>query len=331
MPSRHPDPDQLADLAADVLPIRTARRIEHHVRDCGECRALLADAEHIRELLLADDPGPVPDDVWTRIESALTAEVNARNERPVLTVLDGDGGAAENPSAARTGSGPAAVDVLPTPPDGADRHLLPFPRRGGEDQSGFSALLARKGSLLAVAAGMLTLLGLGGTVLSHLIPRDAETYAESAPANLDSTHRRVPPAAVPVSQTGTNYTPSQLATQIRALLATVAAPSMTTGGTLGSTRPDGSATTSTTGVHSPAGDRASGWVQLTDPRALQGCLEAIGAGDADPLAVDLARFRQREAALIVLPGRNGGQEVWAVARDCRPGADGTMYYRMLAS
>ena len=35
--------------------------------------------------------------------------------------------------------------------------------------------------------------------------------------------------------------------------------------------------------------------------------------------------------MIVLPGRNGGQEIWAVARDCRPGADGTMYYRMLTS
>src|SRR4051794_37686220 len=83
MPGRHPDDDLLADLAADVLPVDQAREVEAHVLACDRCASLLSDAEHVRGLLLADDAGPVPPEIWTRIEAALQAASPASPAPPV--------------------------------------------------------------------------------------------------------------------------------------------------------------------------------------------------------------------------------------------------------
>jgi hypothetical protein len=63
---------------------------------------------------------------------------------------------------------------------------------------------------------------------------------------------------------------------------------------------------------------------LRSPEALQECLNAIGAAKVQPVAVDLARYAGREAAIIVLPVEGGGYDVWVVARDCRAESDGTI-------
>lgn len=84
----HPDDDLLADLIADVLPIDQARAIESHVMECQECTSMLADAEHVRALLVRSDPGPIPADMLTRLESALRFEAEGHGA-PQTGVLVG--------------------------------------------------------------------------------------------------------------------------------------------------------------------------------------------------------------------------------------------------
>lgn len=67
---------------------------------------------------------------------------------------------------------------------------------------------------------------------------------------------------------------------------------------------------------------------LATPAGLAACLQALGT-TAQPLVVDLASYDGRPAAVLVLPLASGGREVWVVGRDCRPGADGTMFYSRL--
>lgn len=337
MPSKHPDRDELADLAADVLATRAARRVQAHVRDCEECCAVLRDAERIRDLLIADDPGPVPEDVWSRIEAALGAETEARSAGfvPAPGAISAGAGVDGPPQG---GSAPgetfslASVTVLPATPSADGGHtpgethgatsLAPWAERRRNRESrllpGSGWTSTRGGSVLTVAASVLALgglAGIAGTVIAHLVPEEADTYAKSAPANLEpGVHENAARSAPPVATSGVNYTPNKIEKQVQGLLADVGKASRHT------SAPSSSATTN------PLGDASA---QLSDPTALQQCLDALGASDVTPLAVDLARFRKREAAIIVLPGRDGGQEVWAVARDCRPGADGTMYYRLV--
>ncbi|MGZ4613657.1 MAG: hypothetical protein ACXV1K_10895 [Kineosporiaceae bacterium] len=110
MPGRHPDDDLLADLAADVLPLDQARMVEAHVMECERCAALLSDAERLRALLLADEPGPVPPRIWDRIEAALEAEASGR---PSVERRSSGGGV-------HAGSGPAAGPAAATSrPDAA--------------------------------------------------------------------------------------------------------------------------------------------------------------------------------------------------------------------
>lgn len=67
---------------------------------------------------------------------------------------------------------------------------------------------------------------------------------------------------------------------------------------------------------------------LGSASGLDGCLRALGA-PSRPIVVDLATYEGRPAAVLVLPEDGGGEAVWVVARDCRPGADGTMFYSRL--
>jgi hypothetical protein len=117
-------------------------------------------------------------------------------------------------------------------------------------------------------------------------------------------------ASAPVVATGTDYLPQELDEQVSDLVAR-------------GTAPGGGAESATAEDAGPGGD-----ARLTDPAALQACLEALGADPGAAAVVDLASWQGRDAAVIVLeePSRH---TVWVVERGCRQGADGLVHYQVV--
>jgi hypothetical protein len=314
----HPDADVLADLAAEVLPAPRAEELEAHVRTCAHCSGLLAEAERVRGLLIRGaDPGPMPADVAARLDAALAAEW-ARQ-------------------APETGA-PGETDVwpprrAPARPPGSGRPLsrparsTQRTRRQVREEERDDARPGRSRRWLALAAGVIVVAGLGGLVVREAGGGFSTTSGGGSAGSAGSageTAAQAPASTTPILATGTDYGPNTLDAQVKALLAKsrVAA--------LAQPAPKAADQSADSGT-SPTPLRSSGALpaagqSLRDPAALQGCLRAIDAAGVRPVAVDLATYQGREAAILVLPGRDGGYEVWAVARDCRPGADGTLHF-----
>ena len=192
--------------------------------------------------------------------------------------------------------------------------------------------VGRRGTVLAAAAGTVVLIGLGGFVVVGLFTdREAEPVYSSA-SSLEAAPKAPAGGAgngPPVLMTGTNYSKGTLAQQAKVLVSQVSrvpGQQRSALSAAGGKEPGGSGTAGTgtdagTGAGTDAGNQS-----LRDTATLNGCLAALRAGGRRPVAVDLARYDGRDAAIIVLNGANGGYEVWAVARDCHPGVDGTITY-----
>jgi hypothetical protein len=61
------------------------------------------------------------------------------------------------------------------------------------------------------------------------------------------------------------------------------------------------------------------------------CLAALGVPGDRLVAVDLATYEGREAAILLLaPAEGGGHEVWAVERSCSSGSEGALKYTRLS-
>lgn len=444
----HPDVNALADLAADVLPVEEARAVEAHVIQCPACADLLADSERIRPLLLSDDVGPMPDDVWQRLSGVLAEESSARS------ALDGhlvpmapvpapssapwdqhwqvdeaqasadatdtqwwagqqDGGWDRSPldPGAAAGAAPAAAaentvrDQHVPPTDGlvrrrrdADARLdragddptfdstevwdsfdlrdrnvppaaaAPGAPSDGDDGTGLTRVVRPLADLSPGAPGdtgerpnetTSTLSALGGGRVSGLRKpgrvggpsrRDVRdsSRAEKGPGRLRSlaTGRRAPllaaaagvvvaagiggfawnaltgdggttrggtdaalPSLAPVSArvltTGKNYSEAGLGDEAKALVKQAA----------------------TVKPGSPSVQaNFTGNAAIAQPKVLAKCLDALNASSQTPLAVDLAQYKNREAAIIVLTGQDGGYEVWAVSRDCGSGDESTLSF-----
>jgi len=179
---------------------------------------------------------------------------------------------------------------------------------------------------VGVAAGLAVLGGaaLAATQVLDVGGADSGTFtsAESSGGGGEADRGAAAGAAL---STGTEYTRAQLPAQVDALLTGAPEARTLSGQGLSPSRgedaeaaPDDPASATLPDADEP----------LADPAGLQGCLEAIGAPGVEPLAVDLATFEGEDAAVLVLPGSSPDQvEVWVVARDCRPGADGLQEFQ----
>ncbi|WP_285592998.1 hypothetical protein [Kineosporia sp. NBRC 101731] len=181
-----------------------------------------------------------------------------------------------------------------------------------------------------VAAVVLVLALAGGGTAWMLKGRGSDGDSSSASTTASG------PLLASVQETGTKYQRAGLKKQIDSLVTTPVTASSGAaedGDTTMSARSEGEPETgempgasdsSTSGDSADTGDTADNGDLLKDPEALEKCLQAIDQKDAQPVAVDLATYNGREAALIVLPGASGGYDVWIVARTCQPGDDGTI-------
>jgi hypothetical protein len=177
------------------------------------------------------------------------------------------------------------------------------------------------GGATAISSGDSGDSGAGGGESAASAPEAAQDSAESGKAYSTA-------AGVVVLATGTDYTDAALVAQTRVLVAAASAP------LAGSGQGDGAATASpappTTPQAATGADQRvrqfSGNQTLLTPAALDGCLRELDATRDEVVAIDLARYQGRESAVIVLRGTGGKLDVWIVARDCKPGADGTLKY-----
>ncbi len=356
MPGRHPDDDVLADLAADVLPPVDARAVEAHVMGCARCAALLEDAERVRALLLADDPGPVPPQVWQRIEAALGAEIASgalradradhagpavRPAAPIDAVADtaafqafvAGPDSAVRPSVAPLPPAPAEPAVGTAgwsedadPLDDPARWTAPRALRGGGSSRRDSRTDGdrRRAPVLLAAAAAVVLVGVVGSVVRLTTGTDSSASFGPAPTGDGSTSSSAPEAAAAggtvVLRSGKAYTEKTLAQQAGSLLSTTSKFSQGRGaGGSSKSQPPG-----------PVATLSDATADLTNPANLSACLTALNVSQDKLLAVDLATYEGREAAVLLLRSPDGGNEVWVVERTCSPGNEGALKYARLS-
>lgn len=78
----HTSPERLAAYFDGVLAPRERTEADRHVAHCADCLARLADMQRVRQVAAALPEPAVPDDLWDRIEGALTEELRPGQEVP---------------------------------------------------------------------------------------------------------------------------------------------------------------------------------------------------------------------------------------------------------
>jgi len=175
--------------------------------------------------------------------------------------------------------------------------------------------LSRARPWLTAAAAVIVLGGGASALVTHpwsgagsATDSAATTAGSSAERQSSAAPGLAATAAARVRSTGTDYDRKHLATQVRRVLLSEA-----------------------TGTAAPSkgafdDSSASGDTRLASPDGLASCVSALGLDVGQVTAVDLARFDGAPAAVVVLRGAGGEQDVWVVGRGCRQGDDQTTYF-----
>jgi hypothetical protein len=346
------DCDRCAGLLAEAEGIRGLLRRElppampEDVADrIGAAIAALRLGPAAGERIGLDDD-PEADARWA--EAAASGAVGAARGRRTLGE-DSPGEAPGSWVAKRKAGRPGSVTRLRRAASGPARQ-----RRQALEEQRSAERTGRIGRVLLAAAAVVVFVAAGGVAVRLLgdagvVPTAAsnadsgdsgdslasggdEERAATAPesggtgGSLSGTGERSSAAdgEAPVVATGTDYTAAGLEAQARLLVATAGA-TMYLGGdakaTPGKPAPSPQASPQLPAAGPPAGNQA-----LKTPAALRACLQALDVADEQVVAVDLARYEGRDSAVIVLRASGGAYDVWVVARDCRPGADGALKY-----
>jgi hypothetical protein len=289
----HLSADTLADLQEGLLDADGEAAARRHLEACAGCRADLAALTALpAQLAAAGDAGPAPELVAARLDRAL-ADAAAETSDP--------------------GAATAARTVTPLGPDRG-------PVRGMR--------------LLQAAAAVVLVLGVGALGVSALTRAGdddsgtASTADSAGSAGGDSDAAPEAATVAPITASGRNWT----AAAVRAEAAALASGSVgrtyalydrqaAKGAEQDGSTPDPSASP-------PAAQRdlaaaAGGADRLADPAALRACVANITDGDASlqPVAVDLARWQGKPAAVLVFPTADepASLDVYVVAPDCPTG------------
>ncbi|GAA1388675.1 hypothetical protein GCM10009639_15460 [Kitasatospora putterlickiae] len=285
----HPEVDELADLAEDLLAPADADALRRHLTGCAECRETVEALAEVRTLLAGAEPPAMPADVAARLDAALAAAAqDAPATAPAPPAVP-----SEAPSKASPTAPPNAPHARPAAATGPGRTAHPRRRR----------------TLVLGSAAALLALGLGGAFLA--LPGSSQ-QRDDARGTVAAKADRSPGATV--------YQEEQLAAQVRKLLAGATAerpdrprlpvkPSAGAGAADPSDGSDGSGVT--------AVPPAEGGQGLTGgARATPACPPPSTAA---LLATDLGSYAGAPAELLVyaLPGRSDQVDVYLRSPDCR--------------
>lgn len=293
--SGHVDVRVLADLDEDLLdPVQTVA-VQAHLSGCESCRADQAAVHAVRAALAADDPGPMPAAVISRLDAALRAEAG--------------------PVSAAAGA-TAAVPSLAAARERRVRTRRAFPSRW--------LVGAAAAVVLVLGGGAIAVQGLGlgggssggaassGSAVTSGGQEDsagqngaAAGRSQSGTSGGTSGAKATRPVLTPprrVLHTGDNYSPITLAPLVRSLLGPTAP------GT-----PEPEVSPPSTPSPSPAESEAPGpptTLQTAVPNTSvppvpAGLPDCLGrqevAPDTRPLAVDTGTWQQAPAIVVVLP------------------------------
>ena len=287
----HADAETLAAFREGLLSRRKAGQVSAHLAGCPRCAALDAQLAEVTALLTRSTAQPMPDALTARIEAALAAEAATRSAAaPAAVRADGAGTAVPGaPGRGGAGGGAQGAAGRGTARPGPGRFRLALR---------VAAVTAAVAVIAGGGYGVARLLSPGTTTETSAgsraegapaarspvtLPRNSPAGGVGAPGG--AAHAPASVAAARVVSSGTNYQPGRLGAQAAAVLARL--------GPNAHTSPR------------PAPNHAALQPAVGFPE-LQACVTHV-AGGQRPLLVDMARYRGRPAAVIVLRARSGGR------------------------
>lgn len=317
MTGRHLADDELADLDADLLDPVEADEARAHLATCPECADRFAELGELRSLLRADDPGPMPDDLVARLESAL-AEAGAAPRFAASSGAATTAGAAASSGAGISSTTAASSGTGMTTGTAA---FVGAGASGGSGGAGGSGGTGGSGATvtplhrerrvpawLSAAAAIAVVVGVGALGVRALGGSNSGTSSSSggmsSGAGAPQAARGSAPGVAPTAS-GRDYSPATVAADTRLLLSGGGPAPDVRGSAPESAPADGSTPTALAGLS------GSG---------LAACVGQLSDGTPQrPLAVDLASWQGSPAAVIVLPAATADPayvDVWVVGPAC---------------